>query len=271
MNGTGKTTSMAHVLHYASKENFVILHVPWAGFWSKHFKEWTPSTWNEDRIDMSVEALEWLVHFHKMNNQLINDDLKIEGNYVWSKREKTESGSPLSQLINLAIDRTKYSSDIVGVILKEIKLLAKKDKIKVLVAIDGVNSFWHKTRISLPYGNIVPASRLSLVHNFKKLLKNDWNGGAVICTVDPMSNPRDMRSSHLPAYLLTKEGFHHMEPFIPIKTTPYSDKEMHSCLDYYFSKNWIQVENADSEQGRNELIFLSQKNPRELVKVLRMW
>jgi small subunit ribosomal protein S29 len=47
--------------------------------------------------------------------------LRVANEYVWSKREKTEEGAPLLDLVDLGINRVKYASECVVALVKEIK------------------------------------------------------------------------------------------------------------------------------------------------------
>lgn len=46
----------------------------------------------------------------------------------------------------------------------------------------------------------------------------------------------------------------------------YSDKEFSSCLDYYEDRDWIQRPEARTEQGRDEIRFLSASNPFQVYE-----
>lgn len=50
--------------------------------------------------------------------------MKVSKEYVWSKREKTEAGSPLHTLVEHGINRVKYACDVVDVLIDEIKMLS---------------------------------------------------------------------------------------------------------------------------------------------------
>ena len=47
--------------------------------------------------------------------------LRVAKEYVWSKREKTEEGAPLLELVELGMSRVKYASECVVAVVKEIK------------------------------------------------------------------------------------------------------------------------------------------------------
>lgn len=50
--------------------------------------------------------------------------LRLSKEYVWSKREKTEKGAPLAELVEHGIARVKYACDVIEALLNEIKMLS---------------------------------------------------------------------------------------------------------------------------------------------------
>ena len=58
-----------------------------------------------------------------------------------------------------------------------------------------------------------------------------------------------------------------MEPFIPIEVPSYSDDEISNHLEYYKDRNWIQNSAAKTNEGKQEIIFLSGKNPAQFSRV----
>ena len=60
-----------------------------------------------------------------------------------------------------------------------------------------------------------------------------------------------------------------MEPFVPIEVPAYSDDEISNHLEYYKDRNWIQNSAAKTSEGKEEIIFLSGKNPAQFVRVCR--
>ena len=71
--------------------------------------------------------------------------------------------------------------------------------------------------------------------------------------------------------MISQGGFEFYDPHIPIHVPHYSDKEIHSCLNYYIENQWIQNPHGKTDAGKQELIFMSCKNPFELLKVTRTW
>ncbi|KAI0229527.1 28S ribosomal protein S29, mitochondrial [Lamellibrachia satsuma] len=268
--GSGKSTSLAHVMHYCGTQGWLILHVPWAAFFNRYSREIQPSVYRPGRLDQPLEAAEWIAYFKQMNEPLLKQlDIKVQNTYVWNKRESSDVGTPLADVMEFGLARVKYAADVVGAILKEIRQQAAPQGFKVLVAVDGVNAFWSTTNIKVEDDRTKrhDAGNLSLVHNFKKMIRNDWSNGAVIGTLDAYGNDADQRGSYLPRYVLGKEGFEWLDPHIPIYVPNYSEKEALSCLQYYIDRRWLQNPKALTEEGKEELLLLSSLNPFELYRV----
>ena len=101
--------------------------------------------------------------------------LKVSKKYVWSLREMTEEGEPLTNVIEHGISRMKHASDAVAVILKELKLAASEEKCRILVAVDCVHRFFQKPRTLFhPDGSWMEVDQMTHARAFKKLLYNDW-------------------------------------------------------------------------------------------------
>jgi hypothetical protein len=72
--------------------------------------------------------------------------LRVAKEYVWSKREKTEEGAPLLELVEHGMNRVKYASEVVVAIVKEIKAHSTQGRLVsvlnfVLFAISASVSF----------------------------------------------------------------------------------------------------------------------------------
>lgn len=91
-NGTGKSLTLAHLIHYGSTAGFMLVHVPWgietaklfklvrniiffisiiAPDWFRRFKEIVPSTTSPGKFDNPVESVQWLKHFSLQNGPLL--------------------------------------------------------------------------------------------------------------------------------------------------------------------------------------------------------
>ena len=270
-NGCGKSTSLANVIHYCGMQGWIIVHSPWAAHYNRYADEILYSTYRPGRVDQPEAAVEWLTRFRKMNDDLLQKfSIVTENEYSWSKREVFGVGTPLTTLIELGLDRVKYASDVMGVILKELRLQTSSGKFKMLVAIDGVNAFWSKnTNIQQEEDRRLKhsPSQLTIVHNWKKMISNDWKNGAIVCTVDGNADYPSNMNRCFPLDLLGKEGFEHLDPFVPINVTDYNSKECYNCIDYYIDRKWLLDPRLETDEGRNQLISLSCNNPLELYKL----
>lgn len=267
--GCGKSLTLAHILHYGLAAGFVLIHVPWVPRWMRICKEVSNSATKEGFVDLNLDAAAWLNHFKCQNAALLNKlDLRVAKEYVWSKREKTEEGAPLLELVEHGMNRVKYASDCVVAVVKEIKAHSTQGRCKTLVAINGFNAFFHpRTRVVTEAKVQVPPSKITLTEAFIEITKYDWCNGAVVLTVDKTGIPDDRRDSYLPVYQLGKEGFEHLDPFVPVCVRNYNEKEVENCLDYYIDRRWLQNEKSCTEQGRTELKFLCGMNPHRLMHI----
>ncbi|XP_069796674.1 small ribosomal subunit protein mS29 [Narcine bancroftii] len=258
--GCGKTLTLCHTVQYCAKRNWLVVHLVDAYQWVKHCKELLPSTYSQGRLDQPLEASTWLKNF-RITNERFLAQLKTQRKYVWSKREATEEGRPLGEVVDQGIARVKNASDVVGVLFKELKAQCLPNTYRMLVAVDGVNALWGPTTMRKEDKSQVLPSELTLIHNLRKLVSNNWAGGAVVTTLTQTGALGATHLSYLPHDLLRKEGFDALDPFVPIKVGNYTQKEFESCYQYYVDRKWIQHEKALTEEGKQELIFLSNSNP----------
>ncbi|XP_057370312.1 small ribosomal subunit protein mS29-like [Daphnia carinata] len=268
--GSGKSVSLAHILHYGSSAGMVLVHVPWVPNWVRFPKGCTPSAIHPNKYDHPIESVEWLRHFSTQNGPLMQKlQLQTTETYTWSKREMTAAGSSLSELIDLGLNRAKYATDCVAALLGELKKAAVGKRCRVLVVIDGFNAFFSpKSRVRREDKSFVLPTEFALTDAFLSLTRNDWNNGAIIVSVDAAAHPSELRESPLPRYQLGKQGFEHLDPFIPIEVPNYNEKEFHSQIDYYIERNWLQQPKARTDRGRAELSFTSGNHPLSLMKLV---
>ncbi|KRZ03225.1 28S ribosomal protein S29, mitochondrial [Trichinella zimbabwensis] len=254
--GTGKTTTLCQALHWAYMNDFILEN----GFTilkKLRFRRGNPGV----LICHWMRLLGW---------KCLSDEtkhMKTSKDYVWGARDSTKCDEPLMSVVELGIARPKFATDCVGVLLKELKMNATNEKCKLFVSVDCVNSFFTVSRVKRADKTFAEASCLSLVHAFKKMLKNDWNNGIVVVTVDSRQYLYLDRPSYLPLFLLGREGFELLEPFVPVHIEKYTETEARSYFEYMIAKNWIQHEKARREEGQLELMHLSDYNPLLLDKL----
>ncbi|XP_032414053.1 small ribosomal subunit protein mS29 [Xiphophorus hellerii] len=262
LKGTGKTMSLCHTVHFCYTQGWLVLHVPDAHLWVKNCKELLPSSYKLSRFDQPLEATTWLRNF-KITNEHFLPKIKLKERYVWTKRESTEAGSSLGELVDQGISRVKSSSDVVGAVMKELRLQSGQPgaDFRLAVAVDGVNALWGRSTIKKEDKTAVDPEELTLVYNLRKLMKNDWSGGAIITTLSQTGSLYLPKSAYLPQDLLGERGFDSMDPFIPVSVPSYSEKEFESCYLYYMDRNWLQHPQSRTEEGKKELVFLCNMNP----------
>ncbi|XP_060607679.1 small ribosomal subunit protein mS29-like, partial [Ruditapes philippinarum] len=278
--GAGKTMTMAHVLHRYAKSGWVTIHLPsimeWLRYRKTKSRAFSLSSYKDNVYDYTDDAFDWLIYFKKQNGHLLQN-FKTTKDYTWSLREKTLEGSGLLDIIDFGIDRRKYASDCIGVLFKEIKQLASDKKLKVLVAVEGLNGFWRNTSIKDEERKLVNAQKVSTFRHFLNLYKPDWNNGVCIGTVcqnvDTLDEPdhEPEKVPYTPKYLLKDEGFQCFDPFVPMLVPEYSPKEAHNCIDYYIERKWIIKPRSLTEHGKKELVLLSNHNPKMLMEIAKYW
>uniref|UniRef100_A0A4W6FSE5 Small ribosomal subunit protein mS29 n=1 Tax=Lates calcarifer TaxID=8187 RepID=A0A4W6FSE5_LATCA len=268
VRGSGKSLSLCHTVHFCYTQGWLVLHIPDALRWVKDCTELLPSSYNTSRFDQPLQAVEWLRNFRTTNEQFLSK-IKIKQRYVWTKREFTEEGSLLGELVDQGISRVKSSSDVVGALMKELRLQSgqPESNFRLAVAVNSVNALWGKSNIMKEDRSAVDPEELTLIHNLRKLMNNDWTGGAIITTVSQTGSVLIPKSAYLPQELLGKKGFDTMDPFVPVSVPNYSEKEFESCYLYYMDRHWLQHPQSLTEDGKKELIFLSNRNPTMLERI----
>ncbi|XP_054662048.1 28S ribosomal protein S29, mitochondrial isoform X6 [Grus americana] len=171
--GTGKTMTLCHVVHYCTRQGWLVLHIPDAHLWVKNCRELMQSSYNKERLDQPLQASFWLKNF-KTSNERFLKEIKTQKKYVWGKRESTEEGRPLGEVVEQGLARVRNASDAVGVVLKEIKQQCQLGSFRLLVAVDGVNALWGRTTLKKEDKSPVSPEELTLVYNLRKMMRNDW-------------------------------------------------------------------------------------------------
>ncbi|XP_019348738.1 small ribosomal subunit protein mS29 isoform X3 [Alligator mississippiensis] len=132
---------------------------------------------------------------------------------------------------------------------------------------------WDSTEEGTPLSEMleqISPEELALVHNLRKMVMNDWSGGAIVTTVCQTGSVYKPYAAYLPHELLGSEGFSTLEPFLPIQVAKYTEKEFESCYQYYLDSKWLQHEKARTPDGRAELLYLSDANPGRLERLAAM-
>ncbi|XP_022329599.1 small ribosomal subunit protein mS29-like isoform X1 [Crassostrea virginica] len=262
----GKKFIMTHILHFCKSQNWVLLTVPWANDWNCKRLDVSFNNHRESFFDLPVHSKNILEDFLIKNLHIIKDFTTAES-YKFSEQEAFDQGVPLKDLISFGINRMKFANDVVGAVINELQILANSDKIKLLITVRGINSFWRKTGQRKEKVREIHAQQLTLVNQFMDLLQSDTKNAVALCSVESWVNDVKDRKAYLPTELLGKEGIDFLEPFIPIEVPKYSDAEVMKVMDYYEDRKWIQYPEAKTSDGRNQIKFLSGHNPYRLFRV----
>lgn len=240
--GVGKSLQMLHLIHYGHVNDFIIVHVPWVSDWYKKPREKSNSETKEGMLDINIDAAAWLIHFKIQNTNLLQRlDLKCSQDYEWSQREKTPAGSTLLELIEHGINRVKFATGTISVLLDELKQQSTDGKCRTMVAIDGFNAFFHPITY-MKFDNKMKATPqdITITQPFLDITKSNWSGGVCILTVDKWAVTEDRMESNLPKYLLYRKGFEHVDPFVPMRVDTYNDLEFDNTVNYLLDRKWIQ-------------------------------
>jgi len=299
-HGAGKSISLAHLTHFGHQDGFVVMSFSQIKKWLTRYYNVAPSTFTPGNIDHIGNSNIFLKNFKQANEGRL-DQCVTHREYVWSVREKTPAGSPLSDVLEVGCERLPFAADALNVLIRELKLNSSAGNCKLMVVCDGVNSLFsestlvHREKKVMEKGNkhflkptgdwmrhAAKVDECSVLRNMKKLFNNDWSGGVVVGSLcvggvvgktDPghkwwVSRERNMRpitTSHLPFSLLGEEGWRTLDPFLPVEVFPYSEAETDSHISYYIEKGWMG-EDCDSQAARQEIHFLTGRNPGDLFK-----
>lgn len=264
--GAGKSTQLLHLLHYGHVNDYIVVHVPWVTDWFKKPKERSNSETKEGFLDINIDAAAWLIHFKTQNASLLEKlDLKCSKEYVWSQRESTPAGSTLLELVEHGINRVKFATDTIVVLMDELKQQSTEGKCRTMVAIDGFNAFFHP-KTTMRFDNKIKATpeNITITQPFLNITQSDWSGGVVLLTVDKWALTEDRMESDLPKYLLRRKGFELLDPFVPMHVDVYNDLEFDNFIHYYLDRKWILNYTPGLEK---ELKFLSGRNGYKLKNI----
>ncbi|MBZ3877257.1 28S ribosomal protein S29, mitochondrial [Sciurus carolinensis] len=136
------------LLRYLKNTNFAHPAIRYllSHLWVKNCRDLLQSTYNKQRFDQPLEASTWLKNFKTANERFLGQ-IKVQEKYVWNKRESTEKGSPLGEVVEQGLTRVRNATDAVGIVLKELKMQSSLGMFRLLVAVDGINALWGKTTL----------------------------------------------------------------------------------------------------------------------------
>ena len=279
--GCGKTMTLQYGVQHCISQSWLVFPVYYAWDWIRFLhrykedkrQELIMSQHNKSRIDQAELSSRWLETFRLMNGPLL-DNIVTTKKYVWSKHESSKEGITLRNLVDHGLARPRNATDVIGCLIREIKVQDHTTRPPVLVVVDCLNALFWTTSMKLKFGIVVKPDDLSFVYNLKKLLSNDWTNGAVVTAVDALNIPivfnhikalQDIDDNH-PYDMIGRECFDLLDPHIPIEVQSFRNKEVLHMLAYFRDRKWIG-ERCLTKNGEDELIQLSCNNPRELVQL----
>ncbi|CAH3023462.1 unnamed protein product [Porites evermanni] len=251
MDGCGKSSSLAHVIHYCYSAGWFILPVPSVFSWVHGKSELQMSTFHAGRFDQPQQASTWLQICRTINSKIFSE-LKTSQKYHFGKRDSTEAGDPLARVIDLGLQRGNYATDAVGVLLKEIK---NNTSLRVLFAVNEFNGFFLKTSFMDAKQKYIKPERLSLVHHFTELLdpSEGLKRGAMVFALSRTGMERTYTKSCEIADLLEEGGLSAVGDFNDVQVPRYSQEELASCLQFYRKRGLLsQGSHAQTNQTKIE-------------------
>ena len=279
--GSGKTMTLQYAVQYCMSQNWLVVPGYHCWDWIKYQhpyredrkQELIVSQHNKERVDQPELCTKWLEIFRIMNQPLL-DKIFTTKTYVWSKHESSEKGITLGSLVDHGIARPRNATDVIGCIMREVRVQDHTTRPPTLVAVDCVNALFWTTELRVQHGISLKPNELSFIYNLKKLMANTWKHGAVITAVSAYLIPfllrkvealKDIDDKH-PYDLIGREGFDLLDPHVPIHVSLYNDKEIMNYLAYYIDRKWL-VGRALTRGGQDEIIQLSCYNPRDFVEI----
>lgn len=207
-------------------------------------------------------------------------ELTTERQYDWSNVERTAAGAPITELVEMGLSAPFSACDCVGALGRELRRHASAGAVRVLVAVDQANSLYsERTLIKKADFSKARADEVSLALHVRRFLERDWRNGACLLVADKAEFSRIAETLdfplNTPLELFGEAGFDAIDPFVPLETLHYSRAEADALHDYYVEKRWLATEkggcpgplaqsappSARSQQGRDQLYFLSGCNP----------
>jgi len=271
-NGGGKSMCLLHVLHYCLLKDMVIIYLPNPFlFVDEQEGSIQQSTWKATRLDQPALAKQWVDTFRAMNPTFVSSMMTSQ-EYKWGKRESTQQGKTFAQLIDQGCSRLDYTTDLVGVLLKEIRL---NKNLNVLYAVEACNGLFGATT-----HEGVDRQNLGLVEMFSKLLKPEYSlskGAYVFATSRSghmfKRHPKlqhehlEFRANTSLDMLFDQSSLSRLSDFTEVEVPEYNEDEFLTMLNFYKLKGWLARD--ISEDLVKQVRFVTNRNGNELHHVIR--
>eukprot|EP00123_Amoebidium_parasiticum_P017532 comp23889_c0_seq1/m.41956 comp23889_c0_seq1/g.41956 ORF comp23889_c0_seq1/g.41956 comp23889_c0_seq1/m.41956 type:complete len:395 (-) comp23889_c0_seq1:137-1321(-) len=274
-DGSGKTSTLSHVVRGCHTGGWLVMHVPNVLDLFENYDYVDKSTFKEGRLDLPFEASALLAYFKKLNGKALAQ-IKLQHSYDL----RGMKFGPDNTLLDLAsfgagpwdlkkLDRVPPAADALGAVCKELRHVTS---VPVLVALDGFNGLFDVTTVKDHQANPVHASRLSITRHFVKFLEPEHNlkHGAMVVAL----SKRGVRTQHkytkpitqlLDACTPLKDPFQPLAPLLRVRTSNYTDSELTSYLGYLRSRSAFAKDISDPVVM--EAKFLTDSNPKEVANL----
>ncbi|CAH8453505.1 unnamed protein product [Schistosoma turkestanicum] len=283
--GTGISTILGQITCFAGRDKWLIFPFTSCENLLEPSTDIAPSNdyhhnqhchnFSGNALDFPARSAEWLKAFLKLNQPLLEEIKPVVSRQLeWTKKDIMPEGTSWVDLINFGVARTKYATDCIGILLREMRTLSSTpDGPPCLFIVDGVNFMWCRGTLlkDKTVSARVTPDRLAIVHHLKRALRGDWRHGVIITSTNIRAAWPTDREQYTPGYLLGKSGFECMDPFIPVLVENYTPTETNALLRFYAENNWLTNPAAFTPEGQAELIFLSDYNPLELSRLAAEW
>jgi len=262
--GSGKSMCLLHAMQYAHKMGWIVVHVPSAYrmVWTvSQQRETLQSTWNSERIDQPGDALLWLKTFEILNKPLLSN-VRLSKSYEWGKRETTEAGEPLSAIIMQGMSRGSYTTDAVGILLKELRL---QKEFNVLLAIEQAQGLYGPTNLRHDLKR-VQNEQLSLPHHFRKLIEKPFTKGCCLLEFTRTGYKSDAFQSSYEVEDIINKGAKikrevaALNDFTKVLVNNFSKEEYISFMKHQHNTGWITKQEL-TDDILDEVEFYSRRNP----------
>lgn len=265
-DGGGKTICLDQVVHWCWKAGWLVVHVPGVSFWAHSRRELRPSQLFPGTYDQPHEASIWLKNFRAVNAKMLKH-IKLSESRTWTKRERSEVGDDLWQVIDQGLRKPVIATDMVGVVIAEIlQEQARESGHKLLLAVDEVNGLFNPCAARLNKFEKLDPDQLNLIRYLRKLIPTGNFPGAVVASLSRQKTYRFFSPTTSPTDILGTEGMRSVAGYEFVEVGNFSREEVESILHYFQENKWI-TRTDPLERIIEEMWHLTEGNPREIIKL----
>jgi len=259
IRGGGKTACLSIVAHHAFKNDFLVFYIPSAHHWTHgpHYVE--PSVLLKGYFDVPTPSLAFLRQFSKANSKILKK-MKLSKSFNLPVELGEKQPTNLQELIQFGVVSEDNASIAFKLLMDE---LVVNNDVPMAFIVDDYNFFMDTTGFS--YGNLaefdtkmpepVHATQLTIVRGLNRLLlQNSPNKVFVAAASNKWKQQNETRLEDYPLEVLN----------VP----RYSEVEMGTMLDYYFSAYYIEGVAAHTAE---DLLYLTGAVPSALFNELSVY